>query len=202
MDHKPAVGALVTGRAKRCERCCFQLCLCAELPRVVTRTRVVIVRHYLERWRSSNSGRLAHLALPNSELVEHGGRAPGPLPALDGAWLLFPEGEPTVIRPAPPPRAIVVLDATWSQARRMYRKLDALRGLPILRLADAPMPAARLRDAPGPGRVSTIEAIARALRLLEGDAVATPLERLFDLAVERARKSGRQVAARSKLVRL
>src|SRR5438874_170940 len=78
----------------------------------------------------------------------------------------------------------------------------AARGLRILRLADAPMPAARLRDAPGPGRVSTIEAIARALRLLEGDAVATPLERLFDLAVERARKSGRQVAARSKLVRL
>ena len=70
----------------------------------------------------------------------------------------------------------------------MYRKLPALRGLPILRLPDAPMPAARLRESPGPGHVSTIEAIARALRLLEGDALAAPLERLFDVAVERAER--------------
>lgn len=173
------------------------------MPTIATRTRVVIVRHHLERFRSSNSGRLAHLALPNSEIVDHGGR-PGPavLPPLDrgqheagGAWLLFPEGEVTTGPPAPPPTQLVVLDATWSQARRMYRKLDALRGLPILRLPDEPMPAARLRESPGPGRVSTIEAIARALRLLEGDKMAAPLEALFALAVERARQSGRMAPA-------
>src|SRR5690606_12564184 len=105
----------------------------------------------------------------------HGGiRKPAALPALDGAWLLFPVGEPMMAAPAPPPRQLIVLDATWSQARRMYRKLDALRGLPILRLPELPMPSGRLRESPGPGRVSTIEAIARALRLLEGDEVATP----------------------------
>jgi len=65
----------------------------------------------------------------------------------------------------------------------MFRKLSALRGLPVLRLPDAAMPAARLRESPGPGRVSTIEAIARALRLIEGDAAAAPLEALFALAV-------------------
>jgi DTW domain-containing protein YfiP len=88
---------------------------------------------------------------------------------------------------------LVVLDATWSQARRMFRKLGGLRGLPILRLPDAAMPAARLRESPAPGKVSTIEAIARALRLLEGDEVAVPLERLFDLAVVRAHETGRAV---------
>jgi DTW domain-containing protein YfiP len=87
----------------------------------------------------------------------------------------------------------VVLDATWSQARRMYRKLAALRGLPILRLADGEVPAARLRESPAPGRVSTIVAIARALRLLEGDAAAAPLEALFAVAVERAAATGRNV---------
>lgn len=160
------------------------------------RTRVVIVRHFLERHRSSNTGRLAALALADCEIVEHGGpRAvdgPTRLPALDGAWLVFPEGKPTTVRPEPPPRQLVVLDATWSQARRMYRKIDALRGLPTLHLPVAPMPATRLREAPGPGRVSTIEAIARALRLVEGDEVAEPLERLFTVAVERARASGRR----------
>jgi DTW domain-containing protein len=181
------------------------------VPTVITRTRVVIVRHRRERSRSSNSGRLAHLALPNSVIVDYGGDHPGDpqgdddrgvrpggaavLPPLDGAWLLFPAGEPVSGPPSPPPAQLVVLDATWSQARRMYRKLDALRGLPILRLPDTPMPAARLRNSPAPGRVSTIEAIARALRLLEGDAVAEPLERLFAVAVQRAQASGRQVRA-------
>lgn len=161
---------------------------------------MVIVRHHLEQYRSSNSGRLAHLALPNSVIVDHGGggelagrRGPAVLPPLDGAWLLFPEGEPRMEAPVPPPAQLVVLDATWSQARRMFRKLDGLRGLPILRLPDEPMPTARLRESPGPGRVSTIEAIARALRLLEGDAVADPLERLFAVAVERSRSSGRNI---------
>jgi len=171
----------------RCERCYLQQCLCADVPTVDARTRIVIVRHRLEKFRSSNTGRLAHLALPNSVIIEQG----LPMPALDGAWLLFPEGEPADAAPVPPPRQLIVLDATWSQARRMYRKLAALRGVPILRLPDTPMPVARLRESPGPGRVSTIEAIARALRLLEGDDVAAPLDRLFELAVERARSTGR-----------
>jgi len=167
------------------------VCLCAEIPVIATRTRIVIVRHSQERNRSSNSGRLAQLALPNSEIVEHGGLGgPARLPELDGAWLLYPMGEPTTVAPVPAPKQLVVLDATWSQARRMYRKLP-VHGLPVLRLPDGAMVAARLRESPGPGQVSTIEAIARALRLLEGDAVAAPLERLFDVAVERAKATGR-----------
>ena len=157
-----------------------------------TRTRVVIVRHHLEQHRASNTGRLAHFALPNSELVDVGGGPAAQLPPLDAAWLLYPEG-PVTETIVEPPAKLVVLDATWSQARRMYRKLAALRGLPILRLPDAAMPAARLRESPGPGRVSTIEAIARALRMLEGDSVALPLEHLFAVAVARAAQSGRQM---------
>jgi DTW domain-containing protein YfiP len=186
---------------ERCEKCLFQrrVCLCAAVPALPTRTRIVIVRHHLERHRSSNSGRLAHLALPTSELVEHGGAGgPARLPPLGGAWLLYPEGEVTREVPAEPPAQLVVLDATWSQARRMYRKLSALRGLPILHLPEAPVAAARLRESPAPGRVSTIEAIAHALRFLEGSegaAAAAALERLFAVAVERAAATGRNVLA-------
>ena|SRR5436190_15555924 len=181
---------------QKCTRCLFQrrVCLCADIPTVTTRTRIVIVRHHLERFRSSNSGRLAHLALPNSEIIEHGGAdGTARLPALDGAWLLYPEGPLAQAPIASPPRTLIVLDATWSQARRMFRKLAPLRGLPILRLPESAMPAARLREAPAPDRVSTIEAIARALRMLEGDPAAEPLERLFARAVERAAQSGRQM---------
>lgn len=181
----------------RCVSCLFpqRVCLCAAVPTVVTRTRVVIVRHHLERFRSSNSGRLAHRALPNSEIVDHGeeGRH-AVLPSLAGAWLLYPEGEPLTAVPAVPPTQIVALDGTWSQARKMFKKLAPLRGLPLFRLPDMPMPAHRLRTAPAPGRVSTLEAIARALRILEGDAVAGPLETLFEEAVKRSIATGRPPA--------
>jgi DTW domain-containing protein YfiP len=180
---------------ERCPRCLLprRFCLCAEIPTVVTRTQIVIVRHHSEQARSSNTGRLAHDALPNSLLVDHGGKdGPTQLPPLDGAWLLFPAGPVTTEAPTPPPRQLIVLDATWSQARRMHHKLAALRGVPILRLPEAPMPAARLRTSPAPGWVSTIEAIARALRLLEGDAVAEPLEALFAVAAARAIAMGRR----------
>lgn len=167
------------------------MCLCPSIPAVAARTRVVIVRHHLEKHRSSNTGRLAHLALHGSEILDYGGRAPMPDLPRDAAWLLFPEGEVTV---APPPglSTLIVLDATWSQARRMYRKLPALRGLPTLRLPDIEVTAERLRESPGPGRVSTIEAIAAALRLLEGDEIATPLEALFQNAVRAAATLGRR----------
>ena len=186
-------GALNPG-SERCARCYFpqRTCVCAAIPALRPRTRVVIVRHCSEAHRGSNSGRLAALALAGSSIIDHGGRlGPTVIPDLAGAWLLFPEGEPAHAAPVPLPATLVVLDATWSQARKMYRKIDALRGLPILRLPDAPMPEARLRASPGPGRVSTIEAIARALRLLEGDTLAIPLERLFEVAVAHTRASGR-----------
>jgi len=176
-----------------CPRCLYQqhVCLCSSIPALANATRVVIVRHHLERHRSSNSGRLAHLALANSEIVDHGGGENATLPTLDGAYLLYPLGEPAYTVPEPRPRTLVVLDATWSQARRMYRKLPALRGLPILRIPEDDREVERLREAPGPGMVSTIEAIARALRLLDGDEIAAPLEALYARAVEHARVTGR-----------
>lgn len=182
---------------ERCDRCYYprRACLCADTPTIATRTRIVIVRHSQERNRSSNSGRLAHLALSNSIIVDHGASdgQPARLPELDGAWLLYPLGPAAAAAPVPPPATLVVLDATWSQARRMYRKLP-VRGLPVLRLPGETMASERLRESPGPGQLSTIEAIAHALRLLEGDAVATPLERLYELAVARAQASGRSRA--------
>lgn len=178
----------------RCDRCLLQHCLCAEIPTLPTATRVVIVRHHDEITRGSNTGRLAHLALTNSEILDYGGRLGQPqLPATDGAWLLFPAGPVAEAPIVPAPRALIVLDGTWAQARKMFRKMSALRGLPMLRLPEAPMPAERLRASPGPGQVSTIEAIARAMRLLEGEHVAASLERLFGVAVARMAQSGRQM---------
>ncbi|MCB9574623.1 MAG: DTW domain-containing protein [Kofleriaceae bacterium] len=182
---------------ERCARCLLprRTCMCAEIRPIAHRTEVVIVRHVTEAWRSSNSGRIAALALAHARLVDHGREgAPADLAALRApdTWLVYPEGPPRRVAPAPPPARLVFLDATWSQAKRMRQRLPALRGLPILSLPIDEVPAARLRTSPGQGRVSTIEAIAAALRLVEGDAPAAELERLFAIMIERARASGRR----------
>jgi DTW domain-containing protein YfiP len=183
----------------RCPRCLFrpEVCLCPDIPRLATRTRVIILRHHSEQNRSSNSGRLAHLALEGSVLVDvHGPERAALAPPIGpGAWLVFPEGEPRRVAPVPPPSELVFLDATWQQAKRMRQRTPALRGLPILAL-DVTAAAPRLRKSPGPGRVSTIEAVAEALRLVEGGDAPDALDRLFALAIERMGRTGRVVAGR------
>ena len=61
----------------RCARCRLVLChcLCDLIPRVETRTHVVLILHQMEERKTSNTGRLALRCLPNSTLVIRG--APG-----------------------------------------------------------------------------------------------------------------------------
>jgi DTW domain-containing protein YfiP len=99
--------------------------------------------------------------------------------------VLFPGPAPGPAAPAP--ERIVVLDGSWSQARRMLQRIPALRALPRLALAPpAPAPGApRLRRPTVDGGVSTIEAMALALaRLGEPDAAAG-LDRLYAAARQR-----------------
>jgi len=169
----------------RCARCFAsgRRCFCPAIPRLETRTAFLIVRHAAERMRPSNTGRLAALALARAEVVDY---------ALDArpfdearlaaphTWLLWPEGPP-----APPqvrPARLLVLDGTWQQARRMRQRLGFLQRLPIFSLP-APRPRLRLRRPSRADGMSTLEAIAGALAVLEGDEVARPLEALYEAAV-------------------
>ena len=168
-----------------------RLCLCAEVPTVPTSLDIVILRHQRERHRGSNSGRLAELAMPRCRIVDYGdpGQLVSEAVVPPGAWLLFPEGPVTTVAPSPPPPAVIVVDATWSQARKMRQRWAPLRGLPLLHLAGK-MAAQRMRASPAPGLVSTLEAIAGVVRLFDGEEAAAALERLFDLATARAHAAG------------
>ena len=168
----------------RCIRCRLRSCVCDEIPRVETRTRLVIVRHAAERRKPSNTAHFARLALPSAELVEYGAEEAAldeSALAGDDTWVLYPDGD----RPAPTgarPARLIVLDGSWSQARRMRQRIRALRGLPFLSLP-APRDRLRLRRPHLRSGMSTLEAIAAALALLEGPAVADPLERFHERIV-------------------
>lgn len=178
----------------RCPRCNLpaHLCLCAEIPRVYTRTRVLLLQHVVELGKKSNTGLLASLALTHCQRLVYGARTEPLDTALltePGTWLLFPDGTPAPPE-APAPRQLVVLDGSWSQARRMTQRLPELRRLPRLVLPPPEPGTLQLREPTHPSGMSTLDAIARAVALLEGAQTAAPLERLAALRVQRIAECG------------
>lgn len=175
--------------AGRCPRCYLPtaLCLCDEVPQVLTRTKFLVIRHNKEREKSTNTARMAALALPRCRLLTYG--APGePFDAavLDApdTWLLFTGNAPADPE-APPPKRLVVLDGSWAQARRMVQRVPQLRRLPGLTLPPPAPNTRRLRRPPHPDGMSTIEAMAGAVALLEGEEVARPLYELHERMIDR-----------------
>jgi DTW domain-containing protein YfiP len=187
--------------APRCLKCKMveRLCLCALIPRLETATKVVVILHAAEDPKTTNTGRLATRALTNSKLFIHGQKgAPldleGTLSRDGNTYLLFPdENAPMLsaefVAAHKNPITLVVPDGNWSQARKMCRTIPQLAALPRVRIPYGRGSLYRIRRAPHACVVCTIEAIARALGILEttrnGSAVQRALEQLLDEMVSR-----------------
>lgn len=177
-----------------CPRCCRPLdhCLCELIPQLPSRTRLLILQHPSEVRHALNTARLAALGLSNAELRV--GERFEDLPALLAqpgyrACLLFPgeEAQPLAQFAAQLdelPALLVVPDGTWRKARKLLHCNPLLAALPRVTLAPGLQSRYRLRKAPMPGALSTIEAVVCALDILESpaqfEALLKPFEALID----------------------
>jgi len=171
------------------------LCVCGLVPRRTLRTKLVLVIHHLEVKRQSNTGRLALAALDNLE-IRLRGRRDQPLDLSD---LLDPARRPLLLYPSADalpldaacaaaderPVTLFVPDGTWNLARKIPLRQPELRDIPRVCLPFETPSEYRLRSAPHPHQLSTLEAIARALGVLDGAEVRADLERLFRVARDR-----------------
>ncbi|EIK97933.1 DTW domain-containing protein [Pseudomonas sp. M47T1] len=162
-------------------------CLCALIPSLPSRTRVLILQHPSEVNHALNTARLAVLGLANAELVV-GEVFDDALLQQPGyrTCLLFPgdDAQPLVAGLSSQPMLLVVPDGTWRKARKMLHLNPTLAALPRVTLDGAPPSRYRLRKAPGPGALSTIEAITHALEILEAPASFQPLLAPFDALIQ------------------
>lgn len=188
---------LISAPGHRCVRCRLLRteCLCALIPTVPTRTRVVLVLHAAEDRKPSNTGRLALSCLPNSALVMRGGHEHAAAVTAPN-WtehgtpvLLFPHPDARPIeawRDSLRPVTLVVPDGTWRQAQRVRRRIPGLDAVPCAFVEREEPSRYLLRHTPFARRLATMEAIAEALGILEGPAVREALLAIFQVMVERS----------------
>ena len=171
------------------------LCLCDVIPKIELSTRICLVVHHRELTRSSNTGLLALRALVNSELRIRG-EAREPLDLKD---LLIPEYRTFLFYPSndaaelnkelvgeqSTPIQLIVPDGTWRQARKLHSRHPELKHVPRVKIRTPNNSIFQLRAQSRPERMATLQAIASALRIIEGDLAAAQLMTLYHLKIER-----------------
>jgi DTW domain-containing protein len=173
---------------------------------IAVRTRVVLLIHRAEIRKSTNTGRLVALLLSGSELRLRGERSSPPRPPLPEGrrLLLFPDAAARELCAADAVGAPVVLlvpDGTWGQARRTWSRDPDARGAERVRLPAGASSRYGLRASQREGGLSTLEAVARAMGVLEGAHAEQKLMAAFDAFVTRShRAAGRTPASRSAAV--
>lgn len=176
-----------------------RVCYCAHLVSIPTRTRVVILQHPRERDMPIGTAHMATLCLPSSEL--HVGVDWTQSAALERALgdaerppvLLYPGDGARDLKREPLDGActLVVLDGTWWQARKLLRSNPNLAALPRVAFVPEKPSEYRIRKEPQDEYVSTIEALAEVLPLLEPGAapetfatLLTPFRAMVDAQLE------------------
>lgn len=179
----------------RCERCLrpSSYCLCAHISRVSNRTQVLVLQHPTEAKHALNTARLAVLGLERAELLigEHFPELVAIVAAAEQPLLLFPAQDSQsktawskASKNAGAPSLVIVPDGTWRKARKIIHMNPVLETLPRLSLPQGAPSQYRVRKAPGPEAVSTIEAIVRALTMLEPRQDFQPLLAPFHVLIE------------------
>jgi DTW domain-containing protein YfiP len=152
---------------------------------------VSIILHVKELKLTSNTAHLIEKTLPQNAHAFVRGRMNEPFNAKDldrgdhHPIFLFPNEEAIelseYIKENPQDRYnLIVPDGTWSQARKVYAREPYLKNVKCVKISGVGESKYFLRKAPHPGMLSTYEAIAHALRVLEGEEVYQQLDQFFD----------------------
>ena len=183
------------GKMVRCRLCRMHeaLCVCALAPELQIATRVLVVMHRREASMTTATAHLAALCLgPQCQIWKRG--APGsevPSDLVHGAGaplLLFPSDDAEVLSKEmlpPGPVTLIVPDGSWRQAAKVSKREPALRDVRRVVLPDLGPTRYWLRSRNRPNGLATLEAISRALGIIEGPEIQRTLDVLFDTMVDR-----------------
>lgn len=186
-------------RIERCPRCrvASAYCLCPWTPHVATQAGMCLVMHDIEALKPTNTGWLIADVVPDTFAY---GWSRVDVDARLEALLADPQWQPYVVFPgeyAEPGRVVeavepqpgkrplfILLDATWTEARKMFRKSPYLDHLPVLSLQPEQLSRYRLRRSTRAEHLCTAEVAALCLELSGDSAAAEALGDHFELFTE------------------
>lgn len=185
----------------RCQGC--QLpelnCLCPYQAKAESRAKIWLLTHPKEHYKPTNTGRLIRDVLPDTRVFTWYRTAPDPeLIALlaDSRYapvVIFPDdqqdyshrvvGMDAVVGHQQEGRVpvFIILDGTWRQARRIFRKSEYLARLPVLPLATERLTRYRLRKPASDAHLCTAEVAIEVLRQAGDGEAAAVLDDYFDV---------------------
>ncbi len=184
-------------RVKRCVSCQLALaaCICAQRPALQADVTFCLLMHSLEPLKPTNTGRLIAECLADTQAFVWARTEvdPGLLALLADpqyqAYVVFP-GEYAMaqqvvfrelaVRPARRP-LLIILDATWTQARKMFRKSPYLAELPVLSMETEQLSRYRLRRSSRDDHLCTVEVAIACLALAGEQQAAQQLNQYFEL---------------------
>lgn len=168
----------------RCPQCRLALCACAWRPRQQAGAGMCLIMGDIEALKPTNTGWLVADVVSDTFAFGWARTAVDPaLPALlaDPAWqpfLVFPAEYADPARVVTQPAVasgrrplFVLLDGTWSEARKMFRKSPCLDALPVLGLHPEQASTYRLRRSVHGHHLCTAE-VAAACLALAGEGTA------------------------------
>lgn len=180
--------------SRKCPVCRLfkSICICGDIKKFDLKTRVTLLMHVKEVDRSTNTGKIAELMLTNSKTVIVG--APdGELEQkdiiMDGYenLVLFPHASNVLdgnyVSRLGMPVNLIVPDGNYHQAVKMTRS-ELLGNLKRVRLPSGQKGEYGLRDSKDPEKVSTIEAVIKAIEVIENGPVVAEMNRIFRKMVE------------------
>lgn len=102
---------------------------------------------------------------------------------------LYPDEKSIVLTPEyvstlPQELHLLIPDGSWHQARKVHQREHDFKTIQTVRLPDDLRGEYKLRSAPDPRYLSTYEAIAHALGVIEGEEVRERLMRFFRVFVK------------------
>lgn len=164
-------------------------CICAFIPILDLKTKLILIVHAKELKRTTNTGTLALKALKNSEMKIRGLDKT----ALDLSSLLTPnyrsllffpsedavELDQTFIDQSPLPIQLIVPDGNWRQASKVHSRHPELVNVQRVMISTPNLSLNHLRTETTEYGMATLQAIAMALQVIEGTVVGEKLMELY-----------------------
>lgn len=180
-----------------CARCRMHVngCFCDLIPSLTLKTRVSVLIHAKELKRTSNTGRLATLALMNSGLHVRGAKDQ----TLDASQILDDSYQPLLFFPSDDaheltpdflarfdkPIQLIVPDGNWRQAAKVHTRYPEFAEIPRVIISAPNESKYVLRKESTPEGMATLQAIAVAMSVIEGPEAGAELMKLYDLKLKR-----------------